>query len=655
MRTDLHVVQGHNDLVVRRRESSGNADADDAGRAIAVHGGGHSSLSGSGQIVELHGSGGGGERSVHVGSTVGGGNELGLVDGQSAIVNGGSDDLVVTSNNGVNDVRVGLSGVLAVSVDLESGALGAIPDNDDIVVGEGVGQSSSLAINNELGRLIGGEVLTSGHAQQVVIELAASFTGDNIDVRGLARVSVGVIIVKSDLSIVGVVSNGLSGEQAVLGLHQIQAVGSSNDLADPTGMSSVIAGDAIEEVVVSDSQRNINTVHEAVDGPVTSGGVIGVVVVAGIVEQTLSLSGVGSSDDVDVICNTVIVQVNIVDFTLDIVADGVDTGDGLIGEGNGIAIAGANQEDGGAVGEQLAIVQSISTNRDIQAAKSLLGGSGDCGAIDSGGCASAITGDLDSGNSAVSLSGELEQVASNDIAAISVGLGGLNIIVGIAIRGNIELTRSLLSTSDGHDVAVDDGVGGSTNSGVIGLTRLRSGVDSDLADGDLAGGAIHVGDIRGSNASAVSSVADPPDAVDDTVAVGSSDISSTDQAAILVEEPGVVLGGVASLIEDELDSIIIDSASNIVLLVVPVDDGLSAGEGLGLSDDLAIVISALGASVSDSAADLGIVGRQGVGVQQNVITLDVGVVILAVGEGQFLVGSAIINEEGMLASLRRWP
>ena len=152
---------------------------------------------------------------------------------------------------------------------MESGALGAIPDNDDIVVGEGVGQSSSLAINNELGRLIGGEVLTSGHAQQVVIELAASFTGDNIDVRGLARVSVGIIIVKSELSIVGVVSNGLSGEQAVLGLHQIQAVGSSNDLADPTGMSSVIAGDAIEEVVVSDSQRSINTVREAVDGPVT--------------------------------------------------------------------------------------------------------------------------------------------------------------------------------------------------------------------------------------------------------------------------------------------------------------------------------------------------------------------------------------------------
>lgn len=194
-------------------------------------------------------------------------------------------------------------------------------------------------------------------------------------------------------------------------------------------------------------------------------------------------------------------------------------------------------------------------------------------------------------------------------------------------------------------------------SGVVGqfaaLSDIRSvavlggsTIVDEGADVENGGGAVHIGDVGLCHAGTVSGVARPPDGVDDTVAVGSSDISSTDQAAILVEEPGVVLGGVASLIEDELDSIIIDSASNIVLLVVPVDDALSAGEGLGLSDDLAIVISALGASVSDSAADLGIVGRQGVGVQQNVITLDVGVVILAVGEGQFLVGSAIINEEG---------
>ena len=80
---------------------------------------------------------------------------------------------------------------------------------------------------------------------------------------------------------------------------------------------------------------------------------------------------------------------------------------------------------------------------------------------------------------------------------------------------------------------------------------------------------------------------DPPDGVDHAVAGSSSDLNVTDEVAILVEEPGAVPGGVASLIEDELDSIIIDSASNVVLLVVPVDDALSTGEGLGLSDDLA--------------------------------------------------------------------
>ena len=230
-------------------------------------------------------------------------------------------------------------------------------------------------------------------------------------------------------------------------------------------MSSVIAGDAIEEVVVSDSQRSINTVHEAVDGPVTSGGVIGVVVVAGIVEQTLSLSGVGSSDDVDVICNTVIVQVNIVDFTLDIVADGVDTGDRLIGEGNGIAIAGANQEDGGAVGEQIAIVQSISTNRDIQAAKSLLGGSGDCGAIDSGGCASAITGDLDSGNSAVGLGGELEHIVVQDLSA---GLVSAGILIDIVVDVEVARGRGAVGIA-GHDLK---------GSGVVGQFAALSDIRS---------------------------------------------------------------------------------------------------------------------------------------------------------------------------------
>ena len=104
----------------------------------------------------------------------------------------------------------------------------------------------------------------------------------------------------------------------------------------------------------------------------------------------------------------------------------------------------------------------------------------------------------------------------------------------------------------------------------------------------------------------------------------------------------MVPGGVASLIEDELDSIIIDSAHNIVLLVVPVDDGLSAVNRSGLGNDLAVLVSA----GLDEAALGSAVNSVGEGVQENVIALDVGVVILAVGEGQLLVGSAIINEEG---------
>jgi len=91
----------------------------------------------------------------------------------------------------------------------------------------------------------------------------------------------------------------------------------------------------------------------------------------------------------------------------------------------------------------------------------------------------------------------------------------------------------------------------------------------------------------------------------------------------------VVPGGVASLIEDELDSIIIDSASNIVLLVVPVDDGLSAVNRSGLGNDLAVLVSA----GLDEAALGSAVNSVGEGVQENVIADSIRIRILAVGEG----------------------
>ena len=92
----------------------------------------------------------------------------------------------------------------------------------------------------------------------------------------------------------------------------------------------------------------------------------------------------------------------------------------------------------------------------------------------------------------------------------------------------------------------------------------------------------------------------------------------------------MVPGGVASLIEDELDSIIIDSASNIVLLVVPVDDGLSAVNRSGLGNDLAVLVSA----GLDEAALGSAVNSVGEGVQENVIADSIRIRILAVGEGE---------------------
>lgn len=168
------------------------------------------------------------------------------------------------------------------------------------------------------------------------------------------------------------------------------------------------------------------------------------------------------------------------------------------------------------------------------------------------------TTDLDSGNSAVGLSAELEHIVVQDLSA---GLVGTGVLIDIVVDVEVARGRGAVGIA-GHDLK---------GSGVVGqfaaLSDIRSvavlggsTIVDEGADVENGGGAVHIGDVGLCHAGTVSSVARPPDAVDDTVAVGSSDISSTDQVAILVEEPGVVPGGVASLVEDELDSIIIDSA-----------------------------------------------------------------------------------------------
>ena len=122
----------------------------------------------------------------------------------------------------------------------------------------------------------------------------------------------------------------------------------------------------------------------------------------------------------------------------------------------------------------------------------------------------------------------------------------------------------------------------------------------------------------------------PTSGVDHAVAVGCSDLNRTDQVVVGIEVPGVLSVLLSGLVEVELDSIIIDSASNIVLLVVPVDDGLSAVNRSGLGNDLAVLVSA----GLDEAALGSVVSSVGVGVQENVIADSIRIRILAVGEGE---------------------
>ena len=237
---------------------------------------------------------------------------------------------------------------------------------------------------------------------------------------------------------------------------------------------------------------------------------------------------------------------------------------------------------------------------------------------------------FDSLERAVGLGGEAEQVAVQQLVAVVIG-------VGVDVRVNIEI-----SAISGHHAASRSAVRDST-----GFQNRASILVGHLADVNQSGGAVHIGDIRLRNAGTVRSVADPPDAVDDTVAVGSSDISSTNQVAILVEEPGVVLGGVVSLIEDELDSIVIDSTLDVVLLGVVVDHALSAVNRSGLGNDLAVLVIA----GLDDAALSSAVSSVGESVQKNVIADSIRIRILAVGEGQGAGSTGLIIDIHLDGSL----
>ena len=217
----------------------------------------------------------------------------------------------------------------------------------------------------------------------------------------------------------------------------------------------------------------------------------------------------------------------------------------------------------------------------------------------------------------------VEDTIASDSNSIHAGiLGGIGVNVEVTIDGLHQ------SSCRGIVGAVSDRTG-STVAG-IGLTSGSVGVIGDFGDVDLAGGAIHIGDVRLSDAGTISSVTSPPDGVDDAVAGSSSDVNSTDQVAVRVEEPSVLGGFLTSLIKPELGSIVIDSAFDIVLLAVPIDDGLSTLDGSSLTNNVA----GLGGSGGGDSTALSsrVTNNSGESVQQNIIADSILIVGLAVGK-----------------------
>ena len=417
---------------------------------------------------------------------------------------------------------------------------------------------------------------------------------------------------------------------AVLKLHNVELVGCGSVL-DVAAIS--IAQGVLQSVIVSELDFAGNAVDIALNDPRTVGqGVSALLTVK--VEQARDLGGRGSADDVNVISNVVAVQVNPVDLIRNIVVDVGEAGDGLegIGASRG-ASAGTNQERGVGVDNQSArsgVDLGVLVHRERSDAVEL--------AIISNIIRSSIVVHLDSLERAVGLGGEAEQVAVQD----AIGISNL---VGVDVGVNVEILVLVVGL---HDQCVDTSAVGN----ITGLNSLGSGgsggggggVDiGHLADVDLSGGAVHIGDVGLCHAGTVSGVARPPDGVDDAVAVRSSDRNRTDQVVVGIEVPGVLGVLLLGLVEAELDSIVINGALNVVLLSVPVDDALSALDGSGLADDLGILLGV----VEHLAADSGGVGVIGVSVDEDILILGiaiVGVVVLERQRSRSVLG--IIDLEG---------
>ena len=513
-----------------------------------------------------------------------------FISGGSSVNNVGMEDraAVLAGTGDVSEVDHLITEVGELAVDL--GGEVCVADNGVL----GVVVRVDIALKG-----IGRETLNGEDLNVVAVHIGGSErVGDTVDRRSANRVG-GSVHPSARVILV---------EVAVAQSDTVNGVGiaATGGRVDDGVHVAVVPADSID--------GGLLTVEVAGGGP-NAGLVVEGSLLASIEEHAGDLGLGGISLDEDILGE--VVAHDVVDLIILITVDLVEAGNRLEGirAGSGV-ITGADQVHSVGVGNKAAGGLGVLVNSQVLAVEILVSGG------------SAGTTDLDSGNSAVSLSAELEHIVVQDLSA---GLVSAGILIDIVVDVEVARGRGAVGIA-GHDLK---------GSGVVGqfaaLSDIRSvavlggsTIVDEGADVENGGGAVHIGDVGLCHAGTVSSVADPPDGVDHAVAGSSSDLNVTDEVAILVEEPGVVPGGVASLIEDELDSIIIDSASNIVLLVVPVDDGLSAVNRSGLGNDLAVLVSA----GLDEAALGSAVNSVGEGVQENVIADSIRIRILAVGEGE---------------------
>ena len=234
--------------------------------------------------------------------------------------------------------------------------------------------------------------------------------------------------------------------------------------------------------------------------------------------------------------------------------------------------------------------------------------------------------------------------------AVGKGLDAEQVAVDDVLRVVLLVLRGVIGNREGAVDSVGEGHQGSVIRASNRLLRIGEAKRLDAVDSDSVVSAINILHIRIGLARAergeVTSVADGGD---DTISIGRFDLGDTDQVAIEILEPRHLGDLLRVLIQMELSSIVIGRAVDSVLASVEPDDSLSAFEGLSLASDLSIRTS--GRSRDDGAgASHG--SASGVGVDEDIVALRIGVVGGAIGQNNRLrsgrsgnVGVRIIDSQ----------